>query len=217
MGCDIHFFVERRKRGRWGEVYKKEKVEIRYPKGKPYVYYTNYYGYRGRNYDLFAILAGVRNYNDIQPISEPRGLPDDVCKPIKKESDAWDCDGHSHSYLTLKELLNFDWEQGYLATAVMGHQEFDRWDKKSCPDSYCRGISGANVVDISQAEYGRLKSLGQLDPTITYAIQVTWKDSYKDAVKDGEFFKKTIPRLKDLMREQDLRPEDIRIVFWFDN
>lgn len=59
-----------------------------------------------RHYDLFAVLAGVRNYGDRQlPISSPRGLPPDVSSLIQKASDRWDSDGHSHSYLTLRELL----------------------------------------------------------------------------------------------------------------
>lgn len=58
----------------------------------------------GRNYDMFSLLAGVRDYGDCAPISKPRGLPEDVSEYIKYLSDRWGCDGHSHSYYTLKEL-----------------------------------------------------------------------------------------------------------------
>lgn len=74
--------------------------------------------YDNRDYDVFAILADVRNGRGFAgiktgegfvPISEPKDLPIDVSEEVKKESDYWGGDGHSHSYLTLKELLTYDW------------------------------------------------------------------------------------------------------------
>jgi hypothetical protein len=56
----------------------------------------------GRNYEIFAALAGVRG-----PGPDPRGLPDDVSAVIKAESDRIDCDGHSHSWLSLDEYKKF--------------------------------------------------------------------------------------------------------------
>jgi hypothetical protein len=78
------------------------------------------WAYDGRNYDLFAILADVRNGRGFagfytgegfNPISDAKGLPEDVSSEVKAESDRWDCDGHSHSYFNLKELVYYDWEQ----------------------------------------------------------------------------------------------------------
>lgn len=64
-----------------------------------------------RNYLLFAILANVRNQYNIQPISLPKGLPDDVSPEVKKQSDEENGDVHTRSWLTLKELLEYDWQQ----------------------------------------------------------------------------------------------------------
>lgn len=70
---------------------------------------TNYY--RGGNYYLFSLLADVRNYNgEVEPLSQPRGIPDDASYGYKYEVDKWDGDGHSHSYYTLEELLNVNWD-----------------------------------------------------------------------------------------------------------
>ena len=64
--------------------------------------------YTNRNYHLFSILAGVRDYSEnCNKISEPKGLPEDISKITKKEADRWKGDGHSHSYLTLKEIKDF--------------------------------------------------------------------------------------------------------------
>ena len=83
MGCDIHGFLEVKIDGTW-HVYGNPKI--------------------ARDYYLFAQLAGVRNYDNITPISVPRGLPEDCSVVVQKESDRWADDGHSHSWVTMAEL-----------------------------------------------------------------------------------------------------------------
>ena len=62
-----------------------------------------------RSYSVFAFLAGVRNYSGITPISEPRGLPDDLKLPAEDDDvDAWLGD-HSYSWLSVAELDAFDY------------------------------------------------------------------------------------------------------------
>lgn len=91
---------------------------------------------RGRNYELFGLLAGVRG-QQYDPIANPRGLPADY-----DLAGAWEVlnegetveelrlhpndaleklqrDHHSHSYLFLQELLDFDethtpWDREFL-------------------------------------------------------------------------------------------------------
>lgn len=88
MGCDIHVHAEVKINGKW------EHFEA------PGV---------SRNYQLFAKMAGVRNYRDeVSPIAEPRGLPEDVTGITKFDSDNWDSDGHSHSYLTSEEIAHLE-------------------------------------------------------------------------------------------------------------
>ena len=94
MGCEIHLQVERRKDGKWAHVptysFRDEGRE-----GAIYIGHLD-----GRDYRLFAALAGVRNYDGVPPISEPRGLPEDA-DPATLDSDVGD---HSQSWLTLAEL-----------------------------------------------------------------------------------------------------------------
>ena len=40
-------------------------------------------------------------------MSDPKGLPEDVSDVVKEESDRWNGDGHSHSYFTLRELVEY--------------------------------------------------------------------------------------------------------------
>lgn len=96
MGCDIHVHLERRDdQGRYVEI---PQHPYDYPLGT-------------RIYTRFAFLAGVRNWANIVPLSSPRGLPYDVSATVRQQSDDWDIDGHSHSWLTVNELLTFDYDQ----------------------------------------------------------------------------------------------------------
>jgi hypothetical protein len=83
MGSDIHLHTEIKVNGVWHH-YSNPRIS--------------------RDYDLFAKLADVRNDDEITPIAEPRGLPDDLSFTTKFDADYWGRDGHSHSWLTGKEL-----------------------------------------------------------------------------------------------------------------
>lgn len=95
MGTDIHMAVEVRKDGVWQNVT---------PFRNGYSPEPEYY--EDRNYDLFAILADVRNRYGFVPLDQPRGIPSDASDDVRR----WCEDGdHSHSYCTVAELLTYDW------------------------------------------------------------------------------------------------------------
>ena len=81
MGCDIHMHTEIKVKGKW--------IHWNQPR-------------IDRSYQLFGLLAGVRQKPDEQ-ISEPRGLPKDISETIKIHADYWEGDGHSHSWINSKE------------------------------------------------------------------------------------------------------------------
>lgn len=129
MGCDIHLYAEAKKRKTfvdWLMFWKRAKwVSIdKWKINEDYINYPNeshlkYEVHRddrfysdGRNYNLFCALCGVRSYQfEGVPkiISEPKGVPKDASKEYLQQVKRWDGDGHSHSWNTLKELLDFDW------------------------------------------------------------------------------------------------------------
>lgn len=93
MGCDIHLFIEVKTENGW-ELYSSPNIQ--------------------RNYDLFAKLAGVRNYGDIVPISDPKGLPEDVSFLVRKEREDFGTDGHSDSWIGIEEIkILEEWIRGY--------------------------------------------------------------------------------------------------------
>lgn len=112
MGCDIHTVCEVKQAGGWSSVID--------------AFFVNYYSdimgqpakicspFDFRNYNMFACLAGVRNnYHAAMPISEPKGLPDDASAHTMELYDDWIGDAHSASYLTLRELIEFDYSQQF--------------------------------------------------------------------------------------------------------
>jgi hypothetical protein len=121
MGCDIHCFAEVKQKDRWVMVqdyftpdsYSKEYLH----KDKV----TNCFDWR--SYFMFGLLAGVRR-NDVEPISEPKGLPLDISDEVNDEYLGWEDNVHSMSYLTLEELNNFDYSKysdEYLSNLFFTH------------------------------------------------------------------------------------------------
>lgn len=103
MGCDIHSIAQKKVDGVW------ETLDL-----KPFDW---------RSYDLFGFMADVRNLSAVPPLATCRGLPDDLVKR-RIDDDAivqgwsgdepdlpWYLGDHSFSWLSVKELLDFDYDQ----------------------------------------------------------------------------------------------------------
>lgn len=204
MGCDIHFYAERREAdGTWTEVvpppgpceFCKGEGEVLATRGpnagqqQPCFFCTRgededddglagsvvapaygYVGvpgqyreefYEGRNYNLFAILADVRNGRGFagvktgegfRPIAAPRGLPADVSATVKARSDRWGGDGHSHSWFTVAELDAYDWRQETAHYGVVSPFDYAAWKKEGKPRTWSAGVSGPGVEMVSHEQ-----------------------------------------------------------------
>jgi hypothetical protein len=125
MGCDIHLFVEQMIDGRWVSVDQWEKVDNK-KDNESGLYYHVPWGkefYHDRDYKLFSLLADVRNHWELEPISDPKGQPNNLSPRVETMFDYYKGDGHSQSWYTLKELLDFDWTQ-----KVKRYDEIDKKD-----------------------------------------------------------------------------------------
>lgn len=229
MGCDIHFYVERREGDHWvsADTWKKSDDLGEWWKADEF--------YDDRNYNLFAILADVRNGRGFagiktgegfNPISEPRGLPDDASLEVKRCAEQWSGDGHSHSWLTVKEIMDFDWTQVTTLQGIVTPEEYADWSswrrgRGEGPRSWCGDRSGPGVTTISEEELAaKIKEAvdGKRGPEYTQALQaidrfqalITWETPYYRS--GSNFLGQTLPRLWRLGK-----PEDVRCVFWFDN
>lgn len=228
MGCDIHLYVEKRDaEGVWRSADDWEPEEYdEDSEGNPLYHAVVPYEklfYSGRNYELFAILADVRNGRGfagcdtgdrLNPIDDPRDLPDDVSAAVRQCSNDWGCDGHSHSWFTIAELLAYDWTQvvvkrGYVS--LKEYREWIRWRRGhgEGPEEYCGGVGGGSTRIVTEEEMQKLAAQEGGPDGFVYC-QVSWTESYNSLAR--HFWWSCMPKLLALGK-----PEDVRIVFWFDN
>jgi hypothetical protein len=112
MGCDIHIVLERKDRDNvwigWKQMTYMSTEAIK-------LTYTNYetphemprfvsYIIDQRNYSFFNALCGVRGPGS-EFGYEPRGLPNDASRMTRMCLSEDDVDLHSHSWLSIKELV----------------------------------------------------------------------------------------------------------------
>ncbi len=199
MGCDIHMFCEERK------TMNDQTFWINADHWKPNPYHCAYDDGEDpeldivgllddRDYSMFTALCGMRDYTEKSPkISDPKGLPNDVTDAVKKESDRWDCDGHSHSYATLREVKEFV-EAGapIKFSGLITPEAAKALDEDgTLPLFWCQGSS-------SPMEFRE------------------WEDTTQQPLK--ELLDKMTTRFNPYGSPlDDAKLDDFRIVFWFDN
>ncbi len=206
MGCDIHVYTEKLietdddgskewvncDNWKYNESYNPKN-----PQGETKMIINPIYS--SRNYSLFTALAGVRDYSEnAECISQPKGLPKDISKVTKAESKRWGRDGHSHSYLTLKEIKDF------------------RATKKK---TKFKGLVSKYDAEILNKGLGFPQSWCRYaDPSLGLVLR-EWEEEI-------DVLHNITKLLDERMREEfwifdsDEHPElekEIRIVFWFDN
>lgn len=102
MGCDIHIYIEQK--GNDGDWYNRDYF-VPTPVTSKWTKYERVPIISYRSYALFAILANIRNYDNIPYIDKPRGLPKNLSKYVWDEWEKWEPEGHAASYFTLLELV----------------------------------------------------------------------------------------------------------------
>jgi len=234
MGTDIHFYVERRNGKGW--VSCDQWAEDECEPGRKSVPYGKHF-YSSRSYDTFAILAGVRNGrgfagvdtgDGFEPIAEPRGLPEDMSPELRAEAD--DYMDHTPSWLTVKELMDYDWTKATTKRGWVNGPQFTAWSRFDRgqghgPREWCGGVDGLKIEHITDDEMAkRVQNITDLFKGRDYRemetaikdrlgstyCQVSWQIPYYRAA--SLFLSETLPRLWRLGP-----PEDVRAVFWFDS
>ena len=218
MGCDIHMVIEKWNGGRW-QFHKALDV--------------------GRNYGLFAALAGVRREQDNWPkLSEPRGLPLD-CDPESLEENFDEGPNklghaqHSHSWFLLSEIRNWNWDQKVsyntliplrasdVGSALHCREPYEVWCKTSPhkPDGGEKRITrstpniGTVIIEQFQAPQYLAMTEAQRElfaPGCHRAwVSVSWSESIK------EFCREFLVLVVHSFQYAD--GHDYRVLFGFDN
>ena len=244
MGCDIHLFVEVRKDGKWEAIKDIDKIALWQAQenlkdfenldegevsgytemdfierveqeSKPKYMFL----YNGRNYNLFSMLADVRNGYKcngklymITPISEPRGVPSDASDAYKEYVEEWGVDGHSHSYFTLAELdtpywLGTERFGGYVTPeSFKAHMDGERFG------SYVNTRDNDTVVSNEEME-AYVKS-DEFNPFRRDLLTFVEWDTPRFKL-DSYFYNEVLGYLRKL--GEDYGSDNVRIVFFFDN
>lgn len=191
-----------------------------------------------RDYSMFAILAGVRNGqgfagcdlgDGFTPISQPKGVPDD----ISEEAAGVLSNEHTPTWISLREILEYDWTQATEMRGVVSAAEFEEWERLKewhpAPKSYSGDVMGGGAKKVSVEEMratvaatvkragGDWRSALPLladDPALrsTYA-RVSWRMSY--AEEGSQILTKILPAMLKLGNEHGY--ENVRIVMDFDS
>lgn len=226
MGTDITMYAEVRKNRQWmkvGKVFKNPWYSADRPENDWNTPLTDH-PYDNRNYDLFAILADVRNgrgftgcvtSRGFNPIAPQKGIPNDVTQEVKTIFE--DYGGYGYSWFTLKELKDYDWNQTVTHVGVLSESEYKTMKETGkhpkCWRSGC--ISGGNIVVVDANTMDKIfNGTIERNRRLEYYVQgefpaMTYRDCCETFVED------TIPALEALVPDGGT-DEDVRILFCFD-
>lgn len=261
MGCDIHGFCEVKENGVWKlntkKVFKNpyylsteevKEIQAKDPGYEILEWQRDQFREHPsdtRSYDWFAILANVRNGwgfagittgEGFSIIDEPRGVPDDCTPEWKEQVDQWRGDMHSHSYLSVEDFDNFNWNQ---LTNKQGVIPLDEYKKlagtNQCPGSWSGGISGPNIITVDEdaAEKILREQSVVVDEYVIPDRRLTRDKSkghlvslesghniwvlYKWTILYSDWFEYKIESIVKPMRTLRKEYEEVRYVFGFDN
>lgn len=242
MGCDIHIRCEVKRNNKW-ELNTKEIFPNPYYKlslNDDFEWTENEFTDTpdgSRNYDWFSILADVRNGNMFSVISEPRGIPNDASDDWKEEVERKRLDMHSHSYLTIEDFDNFNWNKLTMKFGIISLNEYDVIRKTTNPPtSWSNYIAGDDIIIVEPTLANKILKNPEIKVSVTDTgflfeekiVTIDKKNGepankfnifvyYEWSVRYSEWFdskiKNTIEPMKKLKEEYD----DVRIVFAFDN
>lgn len=216
MGCDIHFLVQTKRKNR--EWKNEEIIEDSWCR---------------RNYELFAILADIRNYYDIKPICTAKGLPLDLSKEDREDFEARN-NAHSFSYHSLKDIKEYDWDQIVTLTGMVTINTYRNWMKQrkiGGPETYSKGSCGPLVLHISNYAMENIINSTEDEgeeisntifkckkwpngKNIVFCTSIEWNSTCKDLC--SIFYYDRIPILQTLSDKYG-GPENVRIIFSFNN
>lgn len=212
MGCDIHGYVEVNQYGWW-------------------THSINIKSLVGRNYDMFALLFGVRNDASFIPIAPDRGLPEHVSERVKQEVEDWGEGGHSHSWITWKEIQGVNWNtQGtQLADRVFCYRPGEDtafasfgWSSALTDEDY-RALNAGQTIEKFDSIYRTTVLYRREVQKTSDALSRDWQCLF-DLMRCLDHYHRAMDNLRDsrvvesravpMITEDDSK---VRLVVWFDN
>lgn len=181
----MYVHVEQRDGNGWKYVACAEKRECTYCSGKLYQEW-----YYNQNYHCMAVLANVRNYDSVIPVSSLRHLAEDVSEELREIIEE-EIDGLACSWLLLSEIKSYDFEQTVTLWSKSWTNEDGTVSTSNCSD---RGRHWLN---------GRLLTLEEQGYT---PVQVPIREEVGDLLRMVNQIEKALPGVD---------PHDIRLMLFF--
>ncbi len=103
MSCNIHTFVEGFCKETGVGTFKRNRLNTHRS--------LMFAPFSAQNYSVYSFLAGVRSDGSVPSLVPPRGLPIGLSEEVEEEFSLFGKGSHSQSWVTVKELLDFDYEQ----------------------------------------------------------------------------------------------------------
>ena len=220
MGCDIHIAIQRKETDGWREItYQDEPYDFQKEKGvtiRPGIPVAPA-GFHDRNYDLFGILADVRNGSGFAGVTTGEGWPSiapgrgwpegfneesgGACPNYPEDGPRYMGD-HSFTWVGLDELKAFNWDGiGTTLYGVVSAAQYENMMPGEKPTAWCGGVSGKDVQVYDRPGYLEAKRMNRLAKD-SY-VRIAWQESARSAT--GDWPGTVIPWLEQLAEGKPLR------------
>lgn len=238
MSTDIEFYVERREGDEWVscDTWNRNPDPDGFLTGEDFIAAPCW---NDRDYDMFSILADVRSTGDYTSIAPLRGLPDDMSIMLstyahERVSGGY---GRSPSWLTLAEILAFDWDQHVKLEGYAHASHLHEWVRAGRREA---GIPPPDLFELAEVKERwpdhslisenevllrtepidnpyettdvsrEIRLKGEVASALENCfVYVSWSVTYRSRAEN--FFRYAVSEMK---RHGD--PKDVRCVFWFD-
>lgn len=236
MGCDIHSVAQVKIKGKWKTVLQDVAGDNRnYDTFAVLANVRNGYGFAGVDTgDGFIPISQPRGYpkdfkvddNEDHKISKKTPTGDKYewadakyrksrLKEIADSTSVWMGD-HSHSFHTLKEIKDYLVKMDTRSTIKRGFVNEKTYlelrKTRAHPEGWSGGISGANIVTMTEKQYLKAESEGKL-PNGEIYVQYCWTVSYTE----GTDISAIVEQLEGLAKKYKVEDTEVRFVFGFDS
>jgi hypothetical protein len=163
---------------------------------------------------IHSIFAGVNNFHfdsgvgcsSFVPVSQPRGVPENITEQTRTQLCAQGINQYSHSYLRLLDLKDYNWQQSVSFSAFVNSDNYALLQNEQIPTSY--EVTTSKQI-LRKGDFIRAMNNGTVGDCVTRAC---WFRPCIDFPVVNDFVNIDIPCLEGLSGGLST---NVRLVFYF--